>query len=308
MTSTLVSPPQQTRRPWVTIAAIAFTVLSWASAFVVIRWVGDIFEPGPLALGRLVVGSAVLGAFLLARQRWVPPNRREWLLVVICGVVWFALYNIALNAAEQRVDAGTTAMLVNIGPLLIAVFAGLLLGEGFPRWLVIGAAVSFAGVLLIGASTAQSGEADLAGVLLCLVAAMSYAIGVLSQKPILRRLPALQVTWLACTIGAVACLPYGSGLADDVRAASSGAISGLLYLGIVPTALAFSTWAYALARTSAGSLGISTYLVPPLTIVMAWVLLGEVPVLLALAGGVVCLGGVALSRRRDRSLVVEPGH
>lgn len=131
MTSTLASPPQQTRRPRVTIAAIAFTVLSWASAFVVIRWVGDIFEPGPLALGRLVVGSAVLGAFLLARQRWVPPNRREWLLVVICGVVWFALYNIALNAAEQRVDAGTTAMLVNIGPLLIAVFAGLLLGEDF---------------------------------------------------------------------------------------------------------------------------------------------------------------------------------
>jgi hypothetical protein len=96
-------------------------------------------------------------------------------------------------------------------------------------------------------------------------------------------------------------------LADDVGAASSGAISGLLYLGIVPTALAFSTWAYALARTSAGSLGISTYLVPPLTIVIAWVLLGEVPALLALAGGVVCLGGVALSRRRDRSLVVEPG-
>ena len=97
-------------------------------------------------------------------------------------------------------------------------------------------------------------------------------------------------------------------MADDVGAASSGAISGLLYLGIVPTALAFSTWAYALARTSAGSLGISTYLVPPLTIVIAWVLLGEVPALLALAGGVVCLGGVALSRRRDRSLVVEPGH
>ena len=46
------------------------------------------------------------------------PNRREWLLG-LTGVAWFAAYNVALNAAEQRVDAGTTAMLVNVGPILI---------------------------------------------------------------------------------------------------------------------------------------------------------------------------------------------
>ena len=48
-------------------------------------------------------------------------------------------------------------MLVNIGPILIAVFAGLLLGEGFPRWLVVGLAVAFAGVLLIGVATRRPG-------------------------------------------------------------------------------------------------------------------------------------------------------
>jgi drug/metabolite transporter (DMT)-like permease len=48
----------------------------------------------------------------------------------------------------------------------------------------------------------------------------------------------------------------------------------------------------------AGRLGVSTYLVPPITIGMSAVLLGEVPPLLALAGGAVCLVGVALSRRR----------
>ena len=64
---------------------------------------------------------------------------------MLCGVAWFAIYNVALNAAEQRIDAGTTAMLVNVGPILIAVLAGWLLGEGFPRWLMIGAAVGLAG-------------------------------------------------------------------------------------------------------------------------------------------------------------------
>ena len=48
----------------------------------------------------------------------------------------------------------------------------------------------------------------------------------------------------------------------------------------------------------AGRLGVTTYLVPPLVIAMGWVLLDEVPPVLAVVGGVVCLAGVGLSRRR----------
>ena len=167
---------------------------------------GEDLSPGALALGRLLIGTAVLALLLLGRG-WVRPTRREWALIAVCGVGWFGIYNVALNAAEQHLDAGTTAMLVNIGPILIAVFAGLLLGEGFPRWLVAGIAVAFAGVVLIGIAT-RGAETDLVGVVLCVVAAVTYAGGVVAQKPVLRRLPGLQVTFPACAIGAVCCLPW----------------------------------------------------------------------------------------------------
>ncbi len=280
------------------LLAVVVTVLAWASAFVGIRAVGAHYDAGPLALGRLAVGALALGAGLLATRRWVTPTRREWALIALCGLAWFAVYNVALNAAEQRVDAGTTAMLVNVGPILIALFAGLLLGEGFPRWLLIGAGIAFSGAVLVGAATANTDSADVLGVVLCLVAAVTYAIGVLAQKPVLRRLPVLQVTFLACAIGAVACLGFTPGLLADLATAPAGATAGLVYLGLVPTALAFSTWAYALARMDAGRLGVTTYVVPPITIVMSAVLLGELPPVLALVGGAVCLVGVGLSRRR----------
>jgi len=300
MTSPATRPAvPASRERWVALAAVAITVVAWASAFVAIRAVGVSYEPGPMTLGRLLVGSLALGAGLIVTRRWVWPNRREWALIVLCGLAWFTVYNLALNAAEQRVDAGTTAMLVNVGPILIALFAGLWLGEGFPRWLVIGALVAFGGAVLVGAATSNAAESDLLGVVLALVAAVTYAVGVLAQKPVLRRLPGLQVTWLACTIGAVACLPFTPGLITELATAPAGATAGLVYLGAVPTALAFSTWAYALARMDAGRLGVSTYLVPPITIVMSAALLGEVPPLLAIVGGAVCLVGVALSRRRD---------
>jgi drug/metabolite transporter (DMT)-like permease len=296
----IAAPPRpETRRATgVLLALVAFTLFAWASAFVAIRAVGEDFTPGALALGRLLIGTAVLGA-LLGGRGWVRPDRREWTGLAVCGIGWFGIYNVALNAAEQHLDAGTTAMLVNIGPILIAVFAGLLLGEGFPRWLVAGIAVAFAGVVLIGVAT-RGAETDMVGVVLCVVAALTYAIGVVAQKPLLRRLPVLQVTFTACAIGALCLLPWMGALADDVGRAPADSIAGMVYLGVVPTALAFSTWAYALSRMDAGKLGVTTYLVPPLVILLGWLLLDEIPPALALVGGAVCLAGVALSRRKGR--------
>ena len=293
----VVVVPTTSRAP-LTLLAVTVTVLAWASAFIGIRAVGEDLSPGALAMGRLLVGTLVLGALLVPRG-WVRPTGGEWRLLAVCGTGWFSIYNLALNAAEQHLDAGTTAMLVNIGPVLIAVFAGLLLGEGFPRWLVVGLGVAFCGVLLIGFATRDAG-ADLAGVLLCVVAAVTYAGGVVAQKPLLRRLPALQVTFTACAIGLVCCLPWAGVLVDDLGTAPASSVLGMVYLGAVPTALAFSTWAYALSRMDAGRLGATTYLVPPIVVLLGWLLLDEVPPALAVVGGAVCLAGVALSRRRSR--------
>lgn len=302
MSSSDTAPTAQRSAARATFAA-GVTVVAWASAFVAIRALGPAFDPGPLALGRLLVGSLALGTVLAQRRTWVPPTAREWALLTLCGVTWFGVYNVALNAAEQRLDAGTTSMLVNVGPILIALLAGMLFGEGFPRRLVLGVLTAFTGAALVGWATSGTVGVDPFGVILSLLAASTYAVGVRAQKPAVRRLPPLQATFIACAIGTVVCLPYAPTLTDQFDTAATTAVAGLIYLGLVPTALAFVTWAYALSRMDAGRLGATTYLVPPLTIVASWVLLGEIPVPLAVFGGGLCLLGVAVSRRRTPALV-----
>ncbi len=276
--------------------AALVTVVLWASAFVGIRAAGEDLSPGALSLARLLVGSAALGALVLIRRERLPA-RRDLPAIALCGVLWFGLYNVALNAAERLVDAGTAAMLVGIGPVFVAVFAGVLLGEGFPRSLFAGCAVAFAGVVVIGLVTSGRGLDGGLGAVLCLVAALAYAGGVVAQKPVLARVSALQVTWLACGVGAIACLPFAPTLLRELGGADAPAIGWAVYLGAFPTAVAFTTWAYALARTTAGRMGATTYLVPPLAVLMGWAILGEVPPVLALLGGALCLAGVAFSRR-----------
>src|SRR5579862_1439910 len=263
------------------VGAVLVSVGVWASAFVGIRTAGRALSPGALALGRLVVGSLVLGAVVLSRRERMPHGRALG-LTALCGVAWFGIYNVALNAAERRVDAGIAAMLVNVGPILIAILAGVVLREGFPRRLLAGCIVSFAGAAVIGIAVSRHGLHETWGAVLCLAAALGYSVGVVSQKPVLREASALSVTWLACTVGAVACLPYAPTLVHELGHARGSSVAWTVYLGVAPTALGFLTWAYALARTPAGRMGSTTYLVPPLAILLGWIILGEVPPLLAL--------------------------
>jgi drug/metabolite transporter (DMT)-like permease len=285
-----------TRAPVLAGVAALVTVTAWASAFIGIRDAGEQISAGALSLGRLVVGSVALGVIVAIRREPLPA-RRDLPAIALCGLLWFGLYNVALNEAERHIDAGTAAMLVNVGPILIALLAGVLLHEGFPRSLLAGSAIAFAGAILIGVATSDGGLAASGGAALCLVAALGYAGGVVSQKPVLARVSALQVTFLACAIGAIACLPFGPTLVDELGTASGSAIRWTVYLGLVPTALAFTTWAYALSHTTAGRMGATTYLVPPLAILMAWLILSEAPPALAVAGGALCLVGVVLARR-----------
>ncbi|TPQ18937.1 DMT family transporter [Streptomyces sporangiiformans] len=297
------SPLSSRRTDLLAAGAAAVTVVLWASAFVSIRSAGSAYSPGALALGRLLAGALVLGLICLLRGEGLPP-RAAWPGVVVSGLLWFGLYMVVLNWGEQKVDAGTAALVVNVGPLVMALLAGWLLKEGLPPRLLAGMAVSFAGAAVVGLSMSGEGSASVLGVLLCLLAAVAYAGGVVAQKPALRHGSPLQVTTFGCAIGAVACLPFAGQLVSEAGDAPLSATLNMLYLGVFPTALAFTTWAFALARTTAGKMGATTYAVPALVVLMSWLALDEVPGWVTLVGGLVCLAGVAVSRSRPRERAV----
>lgn len=281
---------------WLPIAAVLTTMVLWASAFVGIRHLGHDFSPGSLSLGRLLTGTLALA--LLALPQGLPrPNGAQWLRIVTIGVLWFGVYNVSLNAGEQRVDAGTASLILQVSPILIAVAAAAFLGERFTRNLAVGLVLAFAGVAMIGLSGRGDGGADPVGVVLCLIPAVVYSTSVILQKPLVAQLSAVHVTWLACTVGMITCLPWAGALVDDIRAAPTSSTWWLVYLGVFPTAIAFTTYAYALRHMSASSLGVTTYAVPPIAILMGWAFLGETPPTIAYAGGALALFGVWVARR-----------
>jgi drug/metabolite transporter (DMT)-like permease len=272
-------------------------VTLWGSAFVAIRDAGRTWSPGSLALGRLLVSVVVLGVAALIWREPLP-RRRDLLWIGAFGVLFLGVYSVTLNEAERRVDAGTAAMLINTGPILIAILAGIFLKEGFPRWLFAGSAVAFSGCVVIGVASSQSGARAGLGIVLLILAAFAYASAVVIQKPVLARVSPLQMTWLGCAAGTAFCLPFAPTLVGELGDAPATAIGWMIYLGVAPTALGFATWGYALRRTSAGRLASLAYLIPVVAILLGWALLGETPPWLAAVGGGLCVVGVYLARRR----------
>jgi drug/metabolite transporter (DMT)-like permease len=125
---------------------------------------------------------------------------------------------------RRRNDAGTAALLVNIAPLLVAFGAGMFLGEGYPRRLIVGSLVALGGVAVI--ALGSTAHRDWIGVMLCLLTAVLYAAGMLIQKVTLRRVDGLTAIWLGCLVATAMLVPWTPQLIGELRLASVGALLG----------------------------------------------------------------------------------
>ncbi|MGN0062634.1 MAG: DMT family transporter [Nocardioides sp.] len=297
MTREQQSPPQA----WLPFAAAGVTLVLWASAFVGIRHLGASVPPGTLSLARLAV--MVLTLLLMMRLRVSRlPSAAEWKLIALGGASWFGVYNLTLNEAERRIDAATAALIVQIGPILVGLLAATFLGERLTRWLLVGMAVGFGGVVLIAYASTEHASGDLVGISMAVAAAATFAVGVLTQRKLLLTMGPLELTFWYALVGLVVCLPWTLEAVDVLGSASADTWGWLVYLGVFPSAIAFTTWAYALSHAkNAGAFAQSTFLVPFITALMAWLLLDEVPAALAFVGGALCIGGVLASRRQPAS-------
>ena len=295
------APSQGSSSPEVSklaLVAASVTVVLWASAFIAIRGAGSHFDPGSMALLRMLVGSAGLGIYALWRGiEW--PQQRDWTLVIVWGVAWFCCYNLALNTAERLIDAGTASMVVNLAPLIVIAVGGLALREGYPRGLLVGATVSFCGVVLIGLQSTN--HLGLKGLGLALLSAFLYAGCTLLQKRLLRTVEGATLTWLGTLVGVISLLPWTGRLINDLNHAPATATLQVVYLGLFPTAIAFTTWSYVLSRMSAGQTSATTYATPAVALLLSWVLLDETPTILKLIGGGLCLAGVGITRSISES-------
>ena len=305
VTEQVISDVSPSPRYAIVLAAIGTARLMWASGFVIVRYIRPYYGAGEVVLARFG-GAALLLAPLIARQRPALPSRRDGAAIVVGGLTWVGLNNFMLNAGEKLIDAGTAAMLANVAPVFVAIVAALALREKLGRPLIAGLIVAFAGAIVIGWSSGHH-SGGLGGAALCFFSAVPYTIAVVVQKPLLKRVSALALTWGGFVVCTLVFLPFAPDLMHELGRAPAKDTVLLVFAVIGPTAVAVTMWAFALTHSSLAAQTVSTYLIPVLAVLIGWIALAEAPTSLVLLGGVLCLAGVAIAQRGQGAASVDRG-
>lgn len=272
--------------------ALAVTIIAWASAFPAIR--AGLASFGPLELGAIRFAIAALPAalfLLITRPAW--PSLGELWRFVVGGLFFVALYTALLNIGERTVSAGAASFIINVNPIITAALALMLLGERFGRRAWLGTLISFLGIGLIALGEGKGLHVD-AGALFILGAAVCNSVTTVAQKPLFARHRALTVSAWNMILGALFLSPWLMSGVAEIPAASTSALTAAVYLGLMPSLVAYGTWAVALSRLPAGRASNFMYCVPPVATAMGFLWLGEVPTLAGIVGGVMALAGVVI--------------
>jgi drug/metabolite transporter (DMT)-like permease len=283
------------RRAW---TAAAVSIVLWATAFPAIRAAVRSYDPTTLTTARLVVASVCLA--VVAPFVHIPrPRLRDAPLLVLCGLLGMAGYQLLLNWGEETVAAGTASLLVAGAPAYSVVLAALVLHEPLTARRIRGMGLALLGAAMIALGSGGRLHLEL-GTLLVIGAALALGTYHVAHRPLLVRYPAVAVVCYATWSASLLTLPLLATVSAPFAEADAGSMAAVAFLGVGPSAIAFVTWAYAVHRLGVSAAATSLYLVPAVALPVAGLTLGEVPHAIELTGGALAIAGVAVANRRPR--------
>jgi drug/metabolite transporter (DMT)-like permease len=244
-----------------------------------------------------VIVVAVL-AIAFAVVRPPLPRGREWLHLIVVGLLLQAAYFGLLNLAIDRIPPSTAALIVCLQPVLVALLAPGLVGEHVPaaRW--AGLVLGLAGAALVIVVRSDAGATDAGGIALACGALLAITLATLYENrfgielhPVSSNLVRFGVALVATAIPAVLFESLHVEWTRDF-------VIALAYLAFANSLLAITLLLAMVRRGTASQVSALFFLVPPLAALIAWAILGESLPALAWLGMVLAALGVAVATRR----------
>lgn len=280
------------------IAAALVTLLCWSGAYVAISIAARELTPAALTLARLGTAALILliALPLIGADARRLPRREDLPAILLMALLGYPVYHFALNTGQRIVPAGVASLLIATLPIFAAIVARLTLKEkpSLRGWL--GIFIAFGGVALLVAGRGGGFNVD-PYALFIVLSALSGSGYMVLQRRLTQRYSGFALTIWGMWLGSLVLAPFIPQLFAELPNASAATWLAVGYLGLFPTALAYVTWAYVLKMLPAARATSLLYVVPPVTFVLAWLILGDMPSLLDLVSGVIIIGGVALVQR-----------
>ena len=291
------------KKNWYHLMALLIVVI-WGTTFVstkILLFHG--LSPKDIFFYRFVLAYA--GIWFLGRKQLLANNLGDELLLMLTGIAGGSLYFIAENTALDITQASNVALLVCTAPILTAIFSYLLLkNEKLNRFLWYGSLLALTGVACISFNGHFLLQINPLGDMLSLLAALSWACYTILLKRLENRYATAFITRKVFFYCILTLLPLFlfQPLNMNTEILMQPVVWGnLLYLGMVASLLCYFLWNTAVKKLGAVQTTNYVYIIPLVTLLTSVIVINETITLVALAGALLILAGVALAERSSSS-------
>ena len=291
-----------TTRPgvWLTEASLVLMAVIWAVNFSVVKYGTSLVDP--LAYNGIRVGlAALLLAVIVAASRAPLPSRRDALALLALGVLGNGFYQCLFVIGVSKTSASDAALVIAATPAFVAIIGKLQGSERTSAKRAAGIALSILGMafVVLGATTATTGNASLIGDLIMLAASLCWATYTVLLKPYTARVQGMQLAAFTMVGGAVPlvayCLP--AMLRMNWSAFPLMGWAAVTYSGVGSLVIAYAFWYRGVRIIGPTRTAMYSNLQPVVAVLVAWVMLGEVPTAMQTLGAASIMGGLLLSRQ-----------
>ena len=267
-------------------------VLLWSSSFVSGKVGLRHLSPLLFVAIRLAACAAVLTvAMFVLRRSWQPLAGRRWLHCAVAGALLNAVGLMAPHVGLLIAPAAHIALIQSLTPLLTAALGVMLLHERLRQAQWLGLALGLAGVGLVVGEAAWQSAARLQGLVLAFVGVLGLVSGTLYFGRFCRGMPLLPGA-TAQFLSAAVVAALGAWLLETPRADwTQSAVAAVAWNTVMVSLGGMGLYSAMLVRGSVAAASANFYLVPGTVAMLAWLLLGEQPSALAIAGLIVASAG-----------------
>jgi drug/metabolite transporter (DMT)-like permease len=269
--------------------------LVWGASFIFISVGVEHFSPGVVTFARIAFGTLTLAFIPSARS--VRIERADWPRVIAVGVTWMAFPMTLFPLAQQHIASGLAGMLNGSIPVFAAIIGSIALGRLPGRNQRLGLAVGALGIVLLGIPALGDGGSSAVGVILVIVACVSYGFAITLNVPLAQKYGAVSTFWRAQWVAIVLTAPYGMWGAVAEPAWDGRAALAVFILGVGGTALAFVAMSSLSARVGSTRASALIYVEAVIAVILGVVVLDETVRPLEIIGcGVLLAGAWSVSR------------
>ncbi len=286
--------------PAYAVAAVA--VLIWGATPAATKVAVTGLDAMVAGILRTVLAAAVVVPAAMLLRLPLPGSRAEWRLLAFSALGGFVGFTLLFSVGVKFTSAAHAALINASIPIFTGLF-GAIAEKRMPGWLwMLGVAISFTGVsVLIGVRSEAdaSAGATVVGDLLCMGATLCAAFGYVTGSRLAGRIGTFSVTFWGVGLAGLVQLPILIMLSHglDWQAVPYAAWTGVLYLAVGSTVIAYIAWYWALARGGAVRLGPTQFAMPVISLSLAAWMFSETLTPVILGAAVAIVGGIAITRR-----------